>query len=172
MESELENPKPPWWRVILVGRRPKRTLLRLTVLVVLAFFVFRFVLLPIRVVGISMLPTYREGGVNLVNCLAYRFGRPQRGDVVAIKLAGKHVMFMKRVVGLPGETIGFHRGKLVVNGEVIEEPYLKLPSNWTVKPEVIGEGEYYVVGDNRSMDHRDHEKGRATLDRIVGKVLL
>ena len=55
-----------------------------------------------------MLPTYRDHGVNFVNRLAYVFHEPRRGDVVAIRtLAGEHVMYMKRIVGLPGETVTF-----------------------------------------------------------------
>ena len=83
-----------------------------------SFVVFKFVLLPIRVEGGSMLPTYQDRSVNFVNRLAYLFHEPRRGDVVAIGLlAGEHVMYMKRVVGLPGETVAFHKGHLYINGQ-------------------------------------------------------
>lgn len=157
--------------VLLVGRKPGRTALRILVLVALSFIVFRFVLLPIRVQGPSMLPTYRNG-VNFVNRLAYSFHEPQRGDVVAVRTSGLSIMFMKRIIALPGETVAFLNGQVYINGQPLEETYLKLPSDWTIPPEQVRPGHYYCVGDNRSMPHLDHEKGQAERQRIVGKVLL
>ena len=119
-----------------------------------------------------MLPTYKENGVNFVNCLAYAFHPPQRGDVVAIRYAGRSVMLCKRIVGLPGEMIAFHHGHIEINGEALDEPYVKRSCNWEHAPERIGPDEYYVVGDNRSMDFDQHTKGRADRSRIVGKILL
>ena len=79
---------------------------------------------------------------------------------------------VKRVVALPGETVAFVGGRLMVNGTPQPEPYVKLPCHWQMAPVRLGADEYYVVGDNRSMLIEDHEFGRATRDRIVGKVLL
>jgi signal peptidase I len=163
---------PSWLQRAIIGRNPKRTLLRTVIWAVAVILVARFVLLPIKVEGISMMPTYRAGKVNFVNCLAYRFHPPQRGDVVAIKLAGRHVMYLKRIVGLPGETITFHDGRILINGEVLNEPYIVFPCNWEHEPEQIGPNEYYVVGDNRSMDFYGHEQGICTADRIVGRIVL
>src|SRR5436309_7491994 len=101
---------PPWWQIVLIGRNPRRTLLRILAMVFTCFLVREFALVPIRVEGISMFPTYKDRGVNFVNRLAYLFREPRRGDVVAIKLAGEHVMFMKRIVAMPGESVGFHEG--------------------------------------------------------------
>jgi signal peptidase I len=81
-------------------------------------------------------------------------------------------MLCKRIVGLPGETIAFHEGHVELNGEPLDEPYVKRPCNWEHGPERIGPDEYYVVGDNRSMDFDQHTKGKAERIRIVGKVLL
>jgi signal peptidase I len=164
--------RPGWIQRVLIGKNPKRTLVRMAIWAVVLVFIGNFVLLPIRVVGISMLPTYTESRVAVVNCLAYAFRPPQRGDVVAIRLAGKHVMYCKRVIALPGETIAFQRGRVLINGEPLEEPYLKLPCNWNRPPLAVGTDEYYVVGDNRSMDFELHEQGRAERKRIVGKVML
>ena len=156
---------------MLVGRKPRWTLVRIIVLVAVCFVVFGFILQPIKVDGVSMLPTYSENGINCVNCLAYAFHEPRRGDVVSIKLAGKHLMYLKRIVGLPGETISFHHGHAYINGELLPEPYIKYPCRWEIEPERIGPDEYFVVGDNRSMYHKDHEKGRAQRSRILGKVM-
>ena len=92
----------PWWCIVLIGRRPKRTLVRIGVLVSVSFVLFRFVLAPIRILGPSMLPTYRKGQVHVINRLAYLFHEPRRGDVVAIKYTGEHVMRLKRIIRFMG----------------------------------------------------------------------
>src|SRR4051812_3823764 len=103
MGTTADNPQAPSWvRTMVIGRNPRRTLVRILIMVVTCFVVSKFVLLPIRVEGISMLPTYKERGVNCINRLAYIFHEPRRGDVVAVRLAGQHVMLLKRIVGLPG----------------------------------------------------------------------
>src|SRR5262249_10953673 len=123
--------------------------------------------------GVSMLPTYKENGINFVNCVAYTFHGPQRGDVVAIRYSGRSVMLCKRIVGLPGEVVTFHKGRLEINGEILVEPYVKGPCNWEHPPhKTLGPDEYYVVGDNRSMDFEQHTQGAADRSRIVGKILL
>ena len=60
----------------------------------------------------------------------------------------------------------------MVNGQTLEEPYVKLPCDWDSPPVKVGEGEYFVVGDNRSMAKSGHTMGRAPFGRIVGKALL
>jgi signal peptidase I len=163
---------PPWLQVMILGRSPRRTLVRVVVLVVTILLVREFALIPIRIVGPSMMPTYPSGGVNLVNRLAYFRSPPQRGDVVAIRTSGESIMFMKRIVGLPGETVQFHRGRLLINGRELDEPYLKLGCDWESLPKTLGPDRYYVVGDNRSMPEQDHTEGIAVRERIVGKILL
>ena len=173
MATGTEVSWPRWLRIAVIGRNPTRTMWRVVCLLVVSFVVFGFVLVPIKVEGISMLPTYRENRVNFVNRLAYVFHQPQRGDVVAIRLrAGRHVMYMKRIVGLPGESVAFHRGHLFINGSRMDEPYMKTFCNWEIPPRTLGPDEYFFVGDNRSMPAADHTKGVASRQFIVGKVLL
>lgn len=170
IEAEQE---PGWGQRVLIGRDPKRTLVRIVVLVAVSLIVFRYVLLGVRVDGGSMLPTFKENGVNLVNRLAYLFHEPQRGDVVAVRLlAGKHRMYLKRIVGLPGETLAFHDGQILINGRPLDEPYVKFPCNWERDPVQIGTDQYYVVGDNRDNPMEWHAQGRAPRALILGKVLL
>ncbi len=174
MHSEAATRGPVWWlRTILIGRNPKVTLIRVVALIAVTFVVFKFVLLPpVRITGPSMMPTLRENSIHLVNRLAYVWHEPRRGDVVSIRLAGNSIMYMKRIVGLPGETIQFSDGQLLVNGEVLEEPYVKTPCHWDMPAQKLGPNEYFVVGDNRVMPIDDHYLGAATRDRIVGKILL
>jgi signal peptidase I len=174
METLLEAPvqSPSLLRKVVIGRDPKRTMQRVVILIVVCFLVAKFILLPIQISGPSMLPTYGERGINFVNRVAYMFHEPRRGDVVAIRLAGPSIMFMKRIIGLPGETVTFHEGHVYIDGKLLDEPYVRFPCSWEHEPRTLGPFEYYVVGDNRSMPQVDHTEGKAPRERIVGKVLL
>ena len=173
MPTEVQDqPKPGLVRRALIGRSLPRTLARVVIWIVVIFLIRTYALLPIRVEGVSMLPAYKENGINFVNCLAYTFHPPQRGDVVAIRYAGRSIMLCKRIVGLPGEVVAFHDGHIEINGEVLKEPYVKTPCNWENAPERLGPNEYYVVGDNRSMEFELHTKGIADRNRIVGRIVL
>lgn len=164
--------KPHWLRVVTIGRRPKATLIRIAVLVTVCFITFKFVLLPIRIHGISMEPTYRNGQVNFINRLAFNRHEPQRGDIVSVRFAGTSIMYMKRIIALPGETLEFHAGRAYINGRLLDEPYLKTACDWEAGPFVCSATQYYIVGDNRSMPFQLHEQGRAERERIIGKLLL
>lgn len=167
-----------WLRIVTIGRRPRATVARIVVLAVVCFITFHFILLPVRIEGISMEPTFHNRQFNLVNRLAYLFHEPQQGDIVSIRFskpeafAAPSEMLMKRIIGLPGETVSFHEGHAFINGKRLDEPYVKFPCHWEHGPIHCGTNQYYVVGDNRSMPFKDHMQGRATRDRIVGKALL
>ncbi|MGB7768591.1 MAG: signal peptidase I [Verrucomicrobiia bacterium] len=168
---------PGWARVVLIGRNWKLTLARVAVLVAACFIVFRFVLLPVRVEGISMLPTYRDGSVNFINRLAYLRHGPQRSDVVGIRLSDPgimwpSVMYLKRVIGLPGETVAFVNGRVLIDGQTLDEPYEKDGCDWNLPPVKLGPTQYFVVGDNRSMPSEFHAFGKVERDHIVGKAIL
>lgn len=188
--------QPHWLRIVLIGRRPRFTLIRIGVLVFVTFVLFGFFLLPVRLRGPSMLPSYKSGGVNLVNRLAYLRHEPRRGDVVAIRISGEeysagellhdfarfevdfsrlfrpHLMYLKRIVGMPGETIEFSQGHLLVNGKPLHEPYRIYPCDWDRLPQKLGPDQYFVVGDNRAMLMKDHTFLAAPRGRIVGKAML
>ncbi len=172
MEAQAQLEQKRWLKRILIGRNPQRTLARVVIWVALGLLIPKFVLLPVRIQGISMMPTYQDHRINFVNRLAYAFHDPRRGDVVAIKLGGERIMYLKRIVALPGETLEFRGGRLFIDGKRVPEPYVKFPCRWEHGPEKIGLGEYYVVGDNRSMDFADHVQGKAWRSRILGKALL
>jgi signal peptidase I len=160
-----------WVRVVAIGRRPKRTLLRILLLVLVTVVTFKFVLIPVRVTGISMEPTYHNHSINFINRLSYLRSEPRHGDVVGIRYAGDHVMLLKRIVGTPGETISYSGGYVHINGVRQEEPYLKKFTDWEMDGKTLGPDEYYVVGDNRSMPRELHEEGVAMRWRIVGKAV-
>ena len=146
-------------------------MIRLVVLIVTSVVVFGFVLVPIRIAGISMEPTYRDGRVNFVNRLSYVWNKPRRGDVIAIKTTGMSIMYMKRIVGLPGETISIERGKVMVNGQPLDEPYVMKREPWNEPPVHLESDQYLVIGDNRATDRFTHEHGTVKDRKIAGKVL-
>jgi signal peptidase I len=158
-------------RRIIFGRNPRRTAVRVLVLAVVAFITFTWIFIPIRTDGISMEPTYRSDSLKLVNRLSYRVGEPTRGDIVAIRLAGPHIVFVKRVVGLPGERLAFVGGVIQINGVPLDEPYVRNRQPWNRPEVVLGAREYFVVGDNRGMSQGSHKFGIVDRERILGKVL-
>ena len=108
------------------GRNPRLTLVRILVLVIAAVVVVKTILLPVRLQGISMLPAYRSGTLNVANRIAYLWRAPARGDVIAIRMAGPSVVYVKRIVGLPGERLRFQNfdHKLHRRVIVIEQNHL------------------------------------------------
>jgi signal peptidase I len=87
-------------------------------------------------------------------------------------MAGIHEMYMKRIIGLPGETVAFVDGRVLINGEVLDEPYEKTACDWNRDPVKLGATEYFVVGDNRTMPIELHTFGKVERNRIVGKAIL
>ena len=176
LETHPDRPvRAPWWRVVLVGSDLRVTALRLFVTVAIVVVGFRYVLLPIRVTGISMAPTYRDGTKAYANRLSLWLHPPLRGDILAIRTSGIHNMFLKRVIALPGERVRIMRGHVFVDDEELDEPYLvnRAPWNWPSggREEVMGPDEYLMVGDNRSMPVEQHEFGAAKREKLVGRVL-
>jgi signal peptidase I len=156
----------------LVGRQPGRTLARIAALTLLVVIVFKLVLVPIRIEGISMSPTYRDGAINAINKLAYQRHPPRRGDVVGIRYAGQKVMLLKRIIALPGERVAIHAGTVYIDGEPLREDYLQRPpAPWNCAEVVLEPDEFFVIGDNRQMPDRQHLFGKADRRRIIGKVL-
>lgn len=156
----------------LLGRSWRWTLVRSALLVGGAWLAFGVVLLPVRGAGISMRPAVADGQLAFVNRAAYWRAEPARGDVVALRMAGPSVVYIKRIVGLPGERVAIERGQVMVDGTPLEEPYVARRRPWNVPPLVLGPAEYLVIGDNRDMRVEDHDFGRAHRSRVLGKVIV
>lgn len=156
---------------LLFGTNRRVTLIRAGVLAAAAALLFGFVLLPVRLQGISMLPTYQDGAFNFANRLAYLWSSPSRGDVVAIRMAGPRVLYVKRVVGLPGEHVEITMGVVTIDGQPLIEPTVHARAPWNVPGVTLGTDEYFVVGDNRAMPAQNHDFGRVKRDRILGRML-
>ncbi len=155
----------------LIGRHPRRTAVRVAVLAIAAVILFGWILKPTRLTGMSMEPAIESGHFSFIYAWAYKWKRPARGDVVAIMLAGPSVVYVKRVVGLPGERLRIDRGRVLIDGSPLDEPRVVSPAPWMLDEVLLGADEYFVAGDNRRMPMRDHAFGRVRLNRIMGKVV-
>jgi signal peptidase I len=158
-------------RRLVFGSNPRRTAVRVLVLAAASVVMFRWVLIPMRAEGISMLPRYQSGSFNLVNRLAFRYRRPVRGDIVAIRLAGPHVLYIKRIVGMPGERVAIAKGQVLIDGVPLEEPYVRDRWPWDYPEVTLTNREYFVIGDNRGMRASDHSFGRVDVSRLVGRTV-
>lgn len=155
----------------LFGSRPRATLVRSAILVAAAFVLFRFVLLPVRLQGISMLPAYRDGAFNFANRLSFVAREPRRGKVVAIRAAGLRVLYVKRIVGLPRERVEIAGGTVLIDGQALSEPAVVHRMPWNLPAVVLAGDEYFVIGDNRGMPIERHELGVVKRHRIVGELV-
>lgn len=159
-----------YWQIIKNFFLPKLNkffFIRLGITIVLAVVIFKFLLVPCVISGSSMEPTVHSSGFTFCWRGGFWFRQPRRGDIVIIKY-DNNIYFLKRVVGLPGETVSFRDGKLYINGKPLDEPYVKYSSDWNMTPVKVGENEFYVVGDNRSMHIAQHQKGAVRAKRILG----
>ena len=146
-------------------------LLRLLAVGVVTWVICSYFLIPVRISGTSMEPTYHDGRANVCWRWRYAFAAPGRGDIVVVRFSGREVMLLKRVVAVAGETVEFRDGVLHVDGEPLEEPYVSLPCDWDLPPRTVSEESIYVIGDNRSVPISDHRFGETPLNRIMGAPL-
>jgi signal peptidase I len=143
-----------------------RTFAALLGFILLVHIVCSSVFWPVQVQGNSMEPNFDNGTRHYVNKLAYWSEKPKRGDVVTLRVRPGE-LFIKRIVGLPGETVGFKDGKLVINGEMFPEYYTDSVMPWQFEPVKVRENCYFVIGDNRATS----VLGVIPADRILGKVV-
>ncbi len=156
----------------------------LTVIIGLAMVVRVYAIEPRQVRMSSMYPTLNDGDYILVNRMAYIFDGPKRGDIVIFEppYTGKDD-YIKRVVGLPGERIEYKAGEIWIDGERISETsdhvlsdptgeITNLENSDSASGELIGEDEYYVIGDNRSHSLDSRAFGPVKKSKILGKAFL
>jgi signal peptidase I len=146
----------------------RRYLLRVAVVAISAFIIFKYVFIPFCVQGESMAPTYVTGSFNFCFALRYLFSSPAPPDVVTVQMAGQSIMLLKRVVATEGQSVEFRKGSLYVDGRKVDEPYLSGESDWNIPPTIVKICHVYVVGDNRSMPAETHTFGQTSIQRIVG----
>lgn len=129
-----------------------------------------------QVDGISMNPALEDDDRLIIDKLSYRFREPERFDIIVFPQS-LDVYYVKRIIGLPGETVNIADGKIYVDDVVLVENYGNEPidEGYSMEePVTLGEGEYFVLGDNRnhSVDSRDSSVGVVTRNHIIGKALV
>lgn len=147
------------------------------IVVLICYFILNFVGCRSKVDGSSMNPTLEDGDNLWVDKLSYTFGDPKRFDIVIFKY-DENTTYVKRVIGLPGETVRIdENGNIYVNEKLLKENYGKevMLNNGRAGSEVyLGSDEYFVLGDNRnnSRDSRWADVGNVKRDDIIGKAVL
>lgn len=146
-----------------------------TALLVIILYTGLNLVIPRYVVeGHSMEPNFHDAERIVVSRLHYVFGDPQRGDVIVLDLDGQTDL-LKRIVALPGETVSMDEGQLYINGVALDEPYVaELCRTYSCQDRkwVLGDDEYFVLGDNRNNSRDSHDFGPIHHSQIVGKVLI
>lgn len=126
---------------------------------------------PFYVEGASMEPNFYDSEYLIINEISYRFEDPQRGEVIIFKNPqNTKVYFIKRVIGLPGETIEIKQGKVFIDDELIKEDYIENFSTQSKEAIILAEDEYFVMGDNRSNSFDSRSIGPINTKHIIGKV--
>ncbi len=164
--------RPPLPRPRLRRRTLLREIVDTALLVVAIYTLVNLLTARFIVEGASMSPNFETGQFIIVSRLPYLLNGPQRGDVVVFDSPDDPERdFIKRVIGLPGETIEVRAGLVYVNGVPLDEPYIESPprysGTWTLGPD-----EYFVLGDNRNNSRDSHAFGTLSRDKIIGQAWL
>ena len=151
-----------------------KTLLRETletvILAVLIFLVIRSIVQNYRIEGQSMEPNFHHGQYLLVNKLAYRLGEHKRGDVIVFHYPNNPTQdYIKRVIGLPGDTIEIRDGVLFLNGLPVDEPYDQISMLRNISAQTVDPGNLYVLGDNRPASSDTRTWGQLQQEFVIGK---
>ena len=125
----------------------------------------------VRVDGRSMVPTLKHNEFVLVSRIAYKFWEPNRGDIVVFHYPYDPTQdYIKRIIGIPGDTVKIQSGKVTVNGTILEEPYIAedpaYEGTWSVHPDTL-----FVLGDNRNDSSDGHIWGLLPFKNVIGKAI-
>ncbi|HEY1976493.1 MAG TPA: signal peptidase I [Candidatus Baltobacteraceae bacterium] len=150
-----------------------RSLARITLqLAVLALLAAAFFMAPRQVSGMSMEPHIAPGEYVLINTFAYRVGVPRRQDIVAFRRDGDaRGLFIKRVIGLPGDRVRVDRGTVVLNGSPLLEPYVRYSDNRSFAEVTVPPGSVFVLGDNRAVSEDSRVFGPIADDHLMGRAM-
>jgi signal peptidase I len=147
------------------------------VALVLAFLIRGFVAEPRFIPSSSMVPTLRIGDRLIVEKLSYHQHEPHFRDIVVFQPPDLLLSqgykadqaFIKRVIGLPGQTVEVKQGKVFVDGKALTEPYIAAPPTYVMKPIVVTPGHVFVMGDNRNNSNDSHVWGLLPQQNIIGR---
>lgn len=143
----------------------KTALMALAVFLLLRIFVQNF-----RIEGHSMEPNLHDGQFLIVDKLSYKLHRPERGDIIVFHAPSQpNKDFIKRVIALPGEEVEIRQGRVYVNKEPLEEPYVPFSGSRSWGPQRVGSNELFVLGDNRASSNDSRHWGMLPMAQVVGK---
>ncbi len=146
-------------------------ILETVLLSVLLFLGINALTARVRVDGQSMLPTFDSGEFIIVSKITYKLGEPEHGDIVVFHLPRDPDQdYIKRVIGLPGDVVSIHDGKVFLNDDELDEPYLNAPTNYT-GDWAIAENSLFVLGDNRNNSSDSHSWGPVPMEYVIGKAV-
>ena len=161
-----------------LGSALKEIALFLVLAVVIVVPIRLFVAQPFVVEGESMHPTFESGDYLIVDELTYRFEQPKRGDVVVFRYPNDpSVFYIKRVIGLPGETVAINHGKVTVTKTdgtklTLEEPYVVAEDATYTENSVIGKDQFFVMGDNRPRSSDSRIWGLLPKKDLMGRAFI
>jgi signal peptidase I len=145
--------------------------LALQVAVLAALVAAFFIRMP-EVSGLSMEPRIASGEFVLINTVAYRFGPPIRGDVVAFRHdTDRPVVYIKRVIGVPGDRVRVEAGAVYVNDRRLAESYVRFPDNRSFSKVTVPPRSLYVLGDNRVDSDDSRFWGFVSYDQVLGRAV-
>ena len=151
----------------------KKVILEVAIVLAVAlviFFALRTTVQAYKIVENCMEPNYVEDEWLLVSKASYWFGEPERGDVIILHPPfNPDLVYIKRLIGLPGDTVEVKGGAVYINGIALEEPYIQEAPTYTFPPTQLGEDEYFVLGDNRNIANDSHLGWTITREYIIGK---
>lgn len=171
-EDYIEEEKPDVMRELL------GMLVYVGIVLAVTFFIITFVGQRTHVSGESMENTLDDGDQLIVDKVTYRFHDPERFDIIVFPFRYKdNTYYIKRIIGLPGETVQIVDGEIYINGEVLQESYgreVMQDAGLAAEPITLGDDEYFVLGDNRnySSDSRDPSVALIHRKEIVGRAWL
>lgn len=147
--------------------------LKMAVLAVVVFLFTQFVIPPYVVKGQSMEPNFHTGERILTDRAVFKlFSQPHRDDVVILSEPDTGEVLIKRVIGLPGDTVQVTNSTVFINGQPLNEPFIKFKTDYIFGPEVVPADNYFVMGDNRSSSLDSHIFGFVPSDKIIARVML
>lgn len=161
----------------VIWRQVRENLLILFVALTLALLIRTFVAEPRYIPSDSMLPSLQVGDRLVVDKLTYNFRQPITGDIIVfdpppqLQIQGyaKDQAFIKRVIGTPGELVGIANGKVYLNQKPLAESYIAEPPDYQWGPQVVPEGQFFVMGDNRNNSNDSHIWGFLPKQNIIGR---
>jgi len=137
----------------------------IAIVIVLKMFVFT----TVQVVGGSMDPTLMDGELMFLNKLEYKINEVKRFDIVVVENVDAGKLIVKRVIGLPGETVSYMDNELYIDGVVVEEPFTHGDTINYIPEETMDFSGYFLVGDNRGISRDSRNDGSYAKDTILGK---